>query len=182
MVRNRERTGSQAVGVGLRPARQLGGALVMFLLLVGPGVARADVEEDTLKGLAGVHVVVVVETFNEKLKGVGFDGRFFQTDVEEKLGRAGIRLLTEAEQKKAPGMPWLYLNINALHERQEEPAAYRVDLKVKQRARLQRNYHKASVSTWSRGMVGYGDLSHIHGSVKARVDEFIEAWLSVNPK
>ena len=76
--------------------------------------ADSELSRATLKGLSGVYVGV--EYFDEHNKAADFDKRTFQTDVELKLRLTGIKVLAEEEQLATPGMPILYLHVNALHK------------------------------------------------------------------
>lgn len=86
----------------------------LALLNAGPeATADDELERATLKGLPGVYVGV--EYFDEQDKAAGFDERIFQIDVELNLRLAGIKVLTKEERSATPGMPMLYLHVNALH-------------------------------------------------------------------
>jgi N-acetylglutamate synthase/N-acetylornithine aminotransferase len=46
-----------------------------------------------------------------------------------------------------------------------------------------RNKKRAAALTWSTGVLGTNrDLDKIRSEIKGRVDVFLDAWLSVNPK
>jgi len=49
-------------------------------------------------------------------------------------------------------------------------------------ARLLRDSSIAAAVTWRVSGIGMGRITDIREAVKDRVDEFINAWLSVNPK
>src|SRR5262249_54568980 len=106
----------------------------------------------------------------------------FQTDVELKLRQAGIKVLNNDERLRTPGMPYLYVNINPLHQRPGEMGSYSIRIEVTQNATLERNGEFVVVPTWSDSAAGTGDVSNTRSSVKDLVDEFLNAWLSVNPK
>ena len=56
-------------------------------------------------------------------------------------------------------------------------------LGLQQAVRLVRNGALAyGARTWGVNSVGYGDLPFIRNAVKDYVDQFINAWLSVNSK
>ena len=134
----------------------------------------------TLKGISGVQVLV--EYFNENAKNAGFDTRTFQTDMELKLRLAGIKVLTEKESFAAPGSPYLYLSVSPVISKKRGPNfPYAIDLELNQTVRLVRDPSiEAPGETWSIGSIGHGDIPHIRESVKDYMDEFINAWLSVN--
>ena len=164
-------------------------ALLLVLSVVGCATPTASpapaadgpLDRVTLKGLTGVSVTV--ETFSKQAKRAGFDERTFQTDAELKLRMAGIHVLSETEMLKTPGMPNLYLVVNALHERRGERAAFSGRIELKQFVRLKRDRSIGTdAATWSNAWVGVGDLPFIREGVKDYMDKFINAWLSVNPK
>ena len=143
--------------------------------------ADGPTDRATLKGLTGVSVTV--EPFSEQAKRAGFDERSFQTDAELKLRVAGIHVLSETEMLKTPGMPSIYLVVILLHERRGERAAFSGRIELKQFVRLQRDRSIGTdAATWSNAWVGVGDLPYIRERVNDMVDQFINAWLSVNPK
>ena len=155
-------------------------AILLFAAAGRPAMA-GEHENDTLKGISGMWVLV--EGFGEDDKRAGFNEQTFQTDVELKLRLAGIKVLAKKEWFDEPGAPFLYLNVNPLHDQQGEHAAYSIDLALKQEVCLVRNPGRCVLApTWSVGAVGRGDLQHVRDSAKDLVDQFINAWLSVNPK
>ena len=142
---------------------------------------RVLLDRATLKGLTGVYVVV--EDFDDQETRAGFDKRTFQTDVELKLGLAGIKVLSETEYLETPGAPSLYVVVTPLHERRGEYAAFSGMIELAQLVRLERDRSIGhSVGTWSKGWVGVADIPVIRESVKDGVDIFINAWLRMNPK
>ncbi len=169
-------------------AKLFAAIVALALTNAGPEATAVDNEmtRATLKGLPGVYVsrgVCLGRIFSEQDKVAGFDERTFQTDVELKLRLAGIKVLTEEEQLATPGMPILYLHVNALHKQPGQNHAYSISLGLQQAVRLVRNGALAyGARTWSVNSVGYGDLPFIRNAVKDYVDQFINAWLSVNPK
>jgi hypothetical protein len=94
-------------------------ALVAMLLLIVsmlPG-SRAygqgsPATANTLKGLSGVQVLI--EELNDAAKALGLDTAAIQTDVELKLHMAGLRVLSDEEEKSTPDRPWLYMNVNVV--------------------------------------------------------------------
>lgn len=165
--------------VSLRPA-------LLVLALVGVlhgGEAAAydsEVVRETLKGLPGVNVKV--EKLDSGEKRAGFSESTFRTDVELKLRMAGIRVLSDEEQFQTPGMPWLYLSVSGLHDQPGELDAFTIQLQLFQVVLLERNGERTGAVTWGTSVVGRGRLPSIRNAVKDRVDEFINVWLSVNPR
>ncbi len=141
----------------------------------------------SLTGLKAVQVMV--EDLHPDAERDGLHRTTIQTDVELKLRQAGIKVLTEAESLASPGMPYLYINVGTLPpETQRGLYAYSIAVRLQQNARLERDPRilVASAATWSApvqfGTVGTTNLQQLRGTVKDLVDQFINAWLSVNPK
>jgi hypothetical protein len=122
--------------------------------------------------------------FKEVQKRAGFARHTFKTDVELKLHMAGIKVLSEEESLETPGMPYLYVNLNPIHQRSNETAAVSISIELKQTVLLERDpsLRVYGATTWSAAWAGWHDLPFIREKVKDLTDQFINAWLSVNPK
>ena len=156
---------------------------VLLTLLINATAAQAYDElraRSTLKGLPGVSVVV--DDFSDLVKGAGFDIGTFQTDVELKLRLAGIKVLTDAERLETEGNPRLVLVVHLAREEPDDWYVFRIAVELGQLVRLERNGFLVPIVTWEKGFIGGGPLSAVRDAAKDRVDEFINAWLSVNPK
>jgi hypothetical protein len=138
------------------------------------------VEEEVLRGLEGVHVVV------ERLKAeIEQDGLFtstLQEDVEMKLRMAGIKVLSKEEWLQASCAPYLYLFVDAF--KHSEGYVYRVQLSMREPVMIIRKRMKAVASTLRiRDELGItASLSDIREEAQDIVDEFIKAWRAVNRK
>jgi hypothetical protein len=77
--------------------------ILVLLLLASTGAQGGDTEGEraTLRGLDGVQVVV--EDLQPDVERNGLTRQQLQTDVELRLRKAGIRVLTEQELDRAPG-------------------------------------------------------------------------------
>jgi hypothetical protein len=156
---------------------------MVFLLAASAATAQdADVSRQSLKGLKGVQVLV--ESLEAEVEQGGLTKTSIQTDVELKLRQAGITVLTAAESMAAPGSPYLYINVNT----QGGPLyAFSIRVELKQSVRLDRDpsIEVYGVATWSAesvGTVGQDHLRDIRGPIKDYVDQFVNAYLSVNPR
>ena len=118
----------------------------------------------------------------------GLTAQVLQTDIELRLRQAGVPILTPAERLATPGRPLLYLNLNAFKLKgQTELYAYSMSLVLKQRVAILRDASTVSVAgTWSAtssvGTIGADRLRSLRDDVRDMVDEFINAYLSMNPK
>ena len=139
----------------------------------------------TLRGLKGVGVLV--EKLPTEVEKEGLDRNELQRAVESKLQSAGIRLLTKEESIRAPGEPYLYVNINVnVAKTESDIYPYSIDMLFIQKVSLLRDPKLTSYAvTWSTGgvgSIGKPILSQLRESVEAMVDVFIKAYLSENPR
>jgi hypothetical protein len=158
--------------------------LLIFILWSVQAQARATVPQgvSSLAGLSGVGVVI--EDIDPAIEREGFTAVQIQKDVEEKLRTAGIKILSEAELTKNPGMPYLYVNIFTFKD--EEIYAYHITLELKQMVSLVRKPAvKQSFATWKisgGGTVGALKLATIRTAVGEYINAFIKAYFAANPK
>jgi hypothetical protein len=146
---------------------------------------NSEINRATLKGLRGVRVLV--EDLAPEVERDGLVKDQLQKSVEGMLRSAGIRVLTQEEAVKAPGEPYLYVNINTNFAKgEEEICSYSIDVALIQNVTLVRVPKQASYAvTWSTGgvgLIGKKSLSELKGSVEEIVDIFVKAFFSVNPK
>jgi len=143
-------------------------------------------ERATLAGLSGV--AVVVEHLDLEVERAGLTESLIQTDAELRLRLAGIQVLGRDEINKDPGRPLLYLFANIGFGNAAGPWAYSLSVSVQQRVKLERATQISLLtSTWSVEEVGYnisqsGMADAVRSALKDNVDQFINAYLSVNPK
>ncbi len=141
-----------------------------------------DVTRATLKGLPGV--CVVVDGIQPDAERDGLMKAAIQTDVEVQLRVAGIPVLTVEEMLKSVPRPFLRVQINTVSSK-ARLYAYSVHIGVDQLVLL-KNGQRAIATTWAPvseiGLVESESLRLVRDSVKDRVNEFINAWLMVNPK
>lgn len=137
-----------------------------------------NVATPTLKGISALNVRVA--NLSDGAKLLGLTKETIQTDVELKLRLAGMRVVTQEEDFKLPGMPflWVYVNLTDVAD------AAHIQIELRQNAQLERNGERAiSVATWRGGaVIANPSLQTIRDDVKDSVDTFLNAWLSVNPK
>ncbi|MCU0594337.1 MAG: hypothetical protein MUC98_02580 [Desulfobacterota bacterium] len=156
------------------------------LLIVFCGVSYAqdiDQTRNALKGLSGVFVMPETPLEPDAVAG-GLSHDAIRTDVELKLHQAGIRVLSGDEWEKTPGKPYLQVWPRVLKGGVLGGYIYHITVEFKQHVSLVRTADiKVFAATWSTEHMGYTpDLKDIRERMKERVDKFIEAYLSVNPK
>jgi hypothetical protein len=141
-----------------------------------------EATRETLKGLPGV-VVWVWDVAPETEHG-GVTKQQLQTEVERQVRRAGITVSASGDANTPSDMAWLTVSVTTLRHT-ENVYAYAVDLAVYQTATLLRDSTPRSLVTWSVGsiaLVESSDLRAIFTSVHQKVDQFIHAYRSVNPR
>lgn len=144
----------------------------------------------SLKGLEGVEVLV--EELKNELENFNVTAIQIQSDVEAKLRMAGIKVLSKEENEKIQVFrkPYLYIRINSYKPPGgREVVAFNMEVALKQQVVLSGD-HKAFgkpfyAPTWYTsviGIVGWKNISTIRESANSLTDQFIEAYLSMNPK
>jgi len=160
-------------------------AVVVVLLWAGGAGAVDDIlTRATLKGLEGVWVLIE-EPDQETIAG-GLTREQLETDTELRLRKVGIKVLTFDEAARTPGRPRLYVNVTTIKS-DGGFYVYYGSVALIQSALLERNQNIQTLmaETWSTGSVGIvgesGMAQGVRGRVGDFVDEFINAYLSVNP-
>jgi hypothetical protein len=160
------------------------GTLVALILIWG-NVCAQDIEQTrtALRGLSGVYVMPENPLEEDALRG-GLSQDAIRTDVEQQLRRAGIRILSREEWEQTPGKPYLQVWPRVLKGGVLGGYIYYITVEFKQHVSLVRSSDiKVFGATWSTEHMGYTpDLKDIRERMKERVDKFIDAYLSVNPK
>jgi hypothetical protein len=136
----------------------------------------------TLRGVAGV--AVRVARLQPAVERTGVSAPHLTTAVEGQLREARIPVLTAHEALTVPGRPSLVLHVH-IAPRSAGLAAYTVSVVFQQRVARVPAAALATVVTWSvgsTGRLGSAPLAIIHTTVRDHVDQFISAYLSVNPR
>jgi len=158
-------------------------ALVGFILICGNTYAFFDSKHTrlTLKGLKGVFVLV--EDLNEEVVKDGLTRDDIRTDVEQKLRLAAIPVFSQEESYKEPGVAILVIFANIGKQAKRSYVCY-IQVSLTQDVTLVRSPDVKTIGqTWSTGGIGWGmELKDIRDRIKHYVGEFINAYLSVNPK
>jgi len=161
--------------------------LVAIALLVGASrlsAAQSDYMRRSLKGLGAIYVAV--EDLDSVAAGGGLTGSQLRIDVELKLRRAGIKVLTREEFINATYSSYLYLHVNVIHPGDTPNFVHCVELSLRQPVILARDVDMKVITatTWSTGSLGFAGslvfLDGVRGSVADKVDEFINDYLAAN--
>jgi hypothetical protein len=140
-----------------------------------------ELDRRSLRGLQGVKVVV--EEMQPMAARYGLTRNQVQTDVELRLRRAGIRVLTLDESDSTPGSPSLYVNIHTVFG--DGPAmglvGYSLDVELTQAVRLDRDpdIWLPGAVTWSENQRGLGGRTQLHTlreNLGDLVNRFINAY------
>src|SRR6267143_1542546 len=159
---------------------------ISFVIAPTPSHAEppAEVSErKSLRGLLGVEVLV--EPLNIEIEQLGLQTVKLQSDIRQRLQKAGITVLTEREGLATPTAAMLGVRLDAVHDRIGR-YFYSIDLLLTQRVRLEDNVASdLSAVTWLRlgaiGVVADDNVKHLEDQVLRKVDQFIKDYLTVNP-
>jgi hypothetical protein len=155
------------------------GLLLEFsLALISPPVFAQNVGLSSLGGLTAVFVLVEDLPDGTKLRGLSKET--IQSEVEQRLRLGGLRVVSAEQSARLPGTPYLYVRVNLV----DHARAVGVEVDLNQGALLVRNGQIVpSAITWSRSaLLSKPTVQNIRHAVNDRVDAFVNAWLSVNPK
>jgi hypothetical protein len=150
-------------------------------------------EKESLRGLSGVNVFLNVTEDSPSLEKDGLTNTQIRTDVEIRLRKAGVRVLTIEEVRQLPRRPVLSVTLLASKSEAltkllgENVYAFTIQIDFKQTATL---YHSTNnqiflVTTWSDSAVGMTtkrNVRTIREGIGDYVDKFINDYLTVNPK
>jgi len=158
-------------------------AVALLVLLLLPGVSHALTDDQTaLVGLKGVQVVV--EKIDPQAELLGLTKAQIKTEVELRLRKAGIRVLTGKERLETPEMPWLYVNVTVFPPQDLPLAAFSIHVELKEIVTLA-NGSTTVGSIWDTGyvgIVGKEKIREMRKLVDDYVDKFINDYLAANPK
>jgi hypothetical protein len=157
-------------------------ALAISLATIAPQSTSA--ERESLAGFSSMDVVI--EGLGDEALATGLSTDQLKTDVELKLRLAGIKVKVTSEQLPS----FLYVRITYLRglTTQGRPLGFdcMVEVQFKQFATLLLNNKLMMVPTWYVGSLINGPedtaQSRIRQLVRDKVDQFINDYLSVNPK
>ena len=150
--------------------------LLLVLAAARPALAADEsVERQTLKGIK--RVAVQVEALRPEVESDGLTQAQIKADVEQRLREAGIQVNDGATAT-------LIVNVNAVLVGQGAPV-YAVSAQVDFEQDVVVRGLDATARTWSIGgiaAVGKANLPMVRDFVRGKVDKFIDAYFSVNPK
>ncbi len=152
---------------------------VISIVLFCSTMAAQNSEESrkSLKGITGFYVAV--EQLDKAVEKEGLTTNQIRADVELRLGTAGIKVFTKEQAAHASGKPLLRIDLAVGSKQGLYP--YALDIGARQMVRLERDPAiTVYATTWSVGSAGIARLPNVRDTLKDLLDEFLNAWLSVN--
>ena len=153
--------------------------LILVVLLLFHSMAFGDDTEltrETLKGIEGVYVHI---DFDDDLIQLGLSESRVRKDIEKKLRKAGIKVVSVNESLKLPGAPRLNVLANRLI--QGKYLLDNIELELKQAVLLERNNLSVKLRTWSVEFTGLtSSKEKIRSIIKDMTYNFINAYFAVN--
>jgi hypothetical protein len=158
-------------------------ALLVFLLLPGVSHAAEYQKREALVGLKGMSVVV--ERIRPRDVHLGLTSAQIKTDVEVRLRKAGVKVLTEKEWLETSGKPFLYVNIDA-SKNPNNPSTvfFTIRVELTELVTIDRGL-RVGAAIWEtgiKGVAGIQDIRKIRDCLGDLVDIFINDYLAANPK
>jgi hypothetical protein len=159
---------------------------ILLITLTCPVFAvDTDITRRTLSGLPGISVAV--EDFQPNIKKhvqkAGLTKELLQQDIETRLQKSGITVLSWNDMLKTKSRAVLYVNINT-HEYERYFYAYDTKIELQQLVAMEADPRIKSLAvTWSTSMTGavhLGNLNLLSQSLNTLLDKFIEAYREVN--
>lgn len=157
-----------------------------FLFSPSPSFPLSSME--SLKGLKGVEVLI--EELNSDLENLGLTMIQMQSEVEAKLRKAGVPVLSKEENEEIQPLrkPYLYIRINSSKlSSRKEAIAYNIGIALNQQVTL-RGPGEAKkcffAPTWYTSVVGAAgrkNIQDILDAVQNLTEQFTDAYLKANP-
>jgi hypothetical protein len=155
--------------------------LLLLVLILIPGISNAlTIDQKNLVGLKGV--CVLVEALRPEVERLGLNRAQIETDVELRLRKAQVRVLTKEESHKTPGNPFLYVHLNVGVG--TNICAFSIYVGLNEEVMLKRGFNAFGI-IWYKDMAGTVNKTNIR-TIRALVgdliDMFINDYLAANPK
>ncbi len=141
---------------------------VSAAFLVSPSLVHsADVSQEGLRGLPGVHLFV--GDIKPDVEKDGVRKASIHTDVERRLRSAGIRILTQEEWRQLPGWPFLSINVATFKARGSSMYAFVVEVAFREQVTAVRTGRSLTASTWESDVIGTARAANLAGYVRENV-------------
>jgi len=164
-------------------------SFILFFTFYPPGNSFSLSSMESLRGLQGVEVLI--EELNSDLENLSLTSIQIQSDVEAKLRKAGVPVLSIEENEKIQPLrkPYLYIRINSCKlTSRKESVAFNIGIALNQQVSLRAQAESKKcffAPTWYKNVVGAAgrrNVQDILDTVQDLTDKFINAYLKANPK
>ena len=154
------------------------------LLLLGIAVPAWPVDSPEERAtLKGIKAIVVAVDVNPEAEPHGLSKDQIQTDVELRLRKAGIKVVSLLSEG---GSSFLSVAVAMVKSSDGSVYAYSIQLAFNQLTVLMRDPRVPAVATtWSTsyvGLAGFYRVREVRNILADQVDRFINAYLEQNPK
>ncbi len=132
-------------------------------------------------------VSVFVQGLTEETEKAGLKAERIKAEVQERLEKLGIQVVSEEEAAGLAGSPVVYVNISAFKRERVADYVYHAEVGLLQQVSLVRDTQIRIMSiTWRKGRLGYCQSRTLVKSVRETVaylmDGFGEDYRQANPK
>jgi len=162
-------------------------AVVLTLMSLPAFVFASDGknEQETLHGINELHVIV--HDVDMEIEEYGLTREKIQKDFETRLEMAGITVLSEEEDLKVPGVPFITLTIGTMRAFTTKGSEFyfiSILIKLRQNVYLERKPSNRihGIATWSNTRFGVNFGQNIRSEVNNAIDQFINAHAAANSK
>jgi hypothetical protein len=165
--------------------------IMVSFLWIGDACAlvkgTGEIDDTTLRGIKSIYLQI--SPINAGFAQEGLTAAKIHRDTERQLESAGIKLLSEKEflrlkQPRNYPLGRLEVLVTIKDIRQDNGKVYNITVRISQIVFLSRApVIKLFAPTWESTIIGYShNLDVISHVVRDGVKEFIDAYLSANPK
>jgi hypothetical protein len=156
-------------------------------LVFASAVGHDNYAGSSLRGIPGVYVAV--QPLAPEIEKNGLTAAQLRSDTELRLRTAGIGVLSREEWSKTKGGPVCYVEVDVVNDillsqvLKSDLYAYTITVELNQDVILLRDTSIQALSpTWSSSYLGItNSLPRIRDKVRDMVEEFVGAYLVVNP-
>ncbi len=163
--------------------KQLFLGICLLLVVAANTFSQTPPDIQSLTGLSGAFIGF--QKYPAELEQDGLTSKQIATEVELRLRKAGIKILTADEVMKSPGSPVFEVDMRAI-KFEEGSYAISIRLSLKQKVVTERKPFIGIVSaTWEVQnllTVGRANLRQVKDEVGDGVDVFANDFLTANPK
>lgn len=156
------------------------GILALVLVTIALTASGANGQAETFAGLAGVRVKVEIDP---SLREDGLSANQIQSEVESRLQRENIAVLSEKQWQAVDHHPLLQIRIHGARVQENwKFYTFAIHIYLLQDVMLVRQAEtiRHQAATWFTGVAGHGYLGDIQTRVNELVDLFSTKFLEAN--